>query len=131
MTPAFVFLHVGADTTLPTLLVRSLRAQHADAEIVQCTDTRTAAVAGVDSLHRHDGDASQLMTFRLESFAALQRRAPAVYLDTDMLCVAALDPGHMLGGAQVAVCSREFHREAVFNHRFADLDLGEYAGKTL
>jgi hypothetical protein len=129
--PAFVFLHVGPDAVMPSLLVRSLRAQHAEAEIIQCTDALTQPVAGVDTVRRHAGDITNLMTFRLESFAALERNAPAVYLDTDMLCLRPLDAQDMLGTADIAVCSREFHRDALFNPRFGNLDLGEYEGRTL
>lgn len=128
---AFVFLHVGPDATLPTLLVRSLRALHAEAEIIQCTDAHTDAVRGIDRLQRHDADPSNLMTFRLDCFAALGRDAPAVYLDTDMLCVRPLEPEKMLGDADVAVCSREFHRDSLLNIRFRDMDLSEYQGRTL
>jgi hypothetical protein len=128
---AFVFLHVGPDATLPTLLVRSLRALHADAEIIQCADAATRAVDGVDTLWRHDADISKLMTFRLESFAALGLRSPAVYLDTDMLCVQQLDPAGMLGQGEIAVCGREFHCNDLLNTQFRNMDLTEYTGKTL
>lgn len=130
MKPAFVFLHVGSDVDFPALLVKSLRALHGDAEIIQCSDRDTAAVAGVDGVKRLAGAATDLMTFRLASFAALDRREPALYLDTDMLCVQPLDPAALLGTCEVAVCSREFNRADVINTRFKGLDLGEYRGKT-
>lgn len=129
--PTFVFLHVGPDASLPALLVRSIRAVHGDAQIIQCSDHATAAVAGVDEVRRFEGDTTTLMTFRLASFAALEQPAPALYLDTDMLCVGPLEPQSMLGDCEVAVCSREFGRAALFNTRFGGLDLTEYAGKTI
>jgi hypothetical protein len=131
MTPVFVFLHVGHDPTLPTLLVRSLRAQHPVAEIIQCTDLRTERVEGVDMVSRQAGDTGNLMTFRLEGFAALGLRRPAFYLDTDMLCVRPLDLASVMAGVDVAVCRREYHRDGIFNVHIHDLDLSEYDGRTL
>jgi hypothetical protein len=131
MNPAFVFLHVGPDLALPTLLVRSLRAMHRRAEITQCSDKTTPVIDGVDAVSRLPGDTGNLMTFRLESFARLNRPGSALYLDTDMLCVKSLDPDASLNGCDVAVCSREFNREDALNTRFRGLDLSEYTGKTL
>jgi hypothetical protein len=131
MNPAFVFLHVGFDLTMPTLLVRSLRTVHGQAEIIQCSDQSSPVVGGVDAVHRIAGDTGNLMTFRLASFAGLNRSCPAFYLDTDMLCVKPLDPEASLDGCDVAVCSREFNRDDRLNLRFKGLDLSEYAGKTL
>lgn len=129
--PSFVFLHVGPDAALPALLVRSIRAVHGGARIVQCTDRHTLAVDGVDEVRRFEGDTTTLMTFRLACFAALEQPAAALYLDTDMLCVGPLQPQALLGDCEVAVCSREFDRTAPFNTRFGGLDLTEYTGKTL
>src|SRR5262245_32213390 len=97
MTPAFAFLHVGAAVALPRLLVRSIRALHPHAEIVQCTDEETPAIEGVDDVRRLDGAVGGLMTFRLASFAALARRGATMYMDTDMLCIRPLDPAAELG----------------------------------
>lgn len=131
MSAAFVFLHVGPAVEQPTLLVRSLRLFHPDAEVIQCTDRSTSEISGVSAVHRLEGDTSNLMTYRLASFAALERLEPALYLDTDMLCVAPIDPAAVLGGCDVAVCNREFSRGALINTRFNGLDLGEYEGRTL
>jgi len=125
VSAAFVFLHVGPANGFPTLLVRSIRAIQPDAEIIQCADAATPAVEGVSSVLRLDGDTSNLMTFRLASFAALNRSSPALYLDTDMLCVSRIDPEAALGECDVAVCSREFNCASSFNTGFAGLDLSE------
>ena len=44
----FAFLHVGNDISLPTLLVRSIRATNKNAVIYQCSDTGSPAAAGID-----------------------------------------------------------------------------------
>jgi len=131
MSPAFVFLHVGPAVEMPTLLVRSLRLFHPDAQVIQCTDLATPEISGVSAVNRVRGDTTHLMTYRLLSFARLQREEPALYMDTDMLCVAPIDPPNVLGGCDVAVCNREFSCGALINTRFNGLDLGEYEGRTL
>jgi hypothetical protein len=131
MSAAFVFLHVGPAAELPTLLVRSIRLFHENPEIVQCSDQTTLPVPGVTELRRFQGDTSNLMTFRLEAFAGLEWHGPALYLDTDMLCVAPIDPVGELLACDVAVCRRDFDRDAPFNARFGGLDLSEYEGRTL
>lgn len=131
MSATFVFLHVGPASGFPTLLVRSIRAIQPEAEIIQCTDATTSAIEGVNSVVRHAGDTSNLMTFRLQSFATLNHAKPALYLDTDMLCVSRIDPVAELGEFDVAVCRRDFNRASPFNTGFAGLDLSEYTNMTL
>ncbi len=131
MKPVFVFLHVDGDLTMPTLLVRSLRTAHEKAKIIQCSDHVTPTVEGVDETRRVAGDTRNLMTFRLASFATLDHNGPALYLDTDMLCVRSLDPETILDKSDVAVCRREFNCSQLLNPRFRGLDLSEYAGATL
>ena len=131
MSATFVFLHVGPASGFPTLLVRSIRAIQSDAEIIQCTDATTPVIEGVNSAARFAGDISNLMTFRLQSFATLNHAKPALYLDTDMLCVSRIDPVSELGECDVAVCHREFNCASPFNTGFAGLDLSEYTNMTL
>lgn len=127
--PVFVFLYVGDTTELPTILVRSIRAVQPAARIIQCSDPVTPAIEGVDQVARADGDISRLMTFRLRSFADLALAEPALYLDADMVCVRSIDPGLVLGDAQVAVCKREYGLKTPA--LYGAMDLSEYAGKTI
>ena len=66
----FIFLHVGLDIR-PYFLVKSIRKFFKEATIIQCTDLVTQKVDGVDEVIRHDGDTSNLMTFRLEVFSLI------------------------------------------------------------
>jgi hypothetical protein len=127
--PTFVFLYVGDTTELPTILVRSIRAVDPAAKIIQCSDLVTPAVEGVDRVARLDGDTSRLMTFRLQSFADLAIAEPAMYMDADMVCVRRIDPGLVLGDAQVAVCRREYGMKTPA--LYGAMDLSEYEGKTI
>lgn len=126
----FVFLHVGTDP-LVELLVRSINKTNRDATVIQCTDRQTGLVPGTTDVYRHDGDTSNLMTFRLEAFSALGLQEPTIYLDTDMLVLAELKPYDILGDADVACCERSFARDAPLNTSFRGMDLSEYRNKTL
>lgn len=117
--------------TIPTVLVRSLRAQHRSATIIQCSDEASPTVEGVDRVQRLEGDPALLMTFRLRSFATLGLAEPTMYLDTDMICVKPLDPAKIIGAADVAVCRREYDRDLTVNTNFRGMDLSSYSGRTL
>jgi len=94
----FAFLHVGSETTYAAILVRSIRAHHSGAEIIQCSDLQSPQIEGVDKVLRLAGDAAYLMTFRLMCFAAMEIPRPTLFLDTDMICAGAIDPTTALGG---------------------------------
>ncbi|MBT3305176.1 MAG: hypothetical protein HN377_01705 [Alphaproteobacteria bacterium] len=134
----FVFLHVGNDTDLATILVQSIRAQNSNARIIQCTDSETPSVNGADDVIRIDGDTGHLMVFRLQCFSQLGLEETALYLDTDMICVAEISPETFLDGCDAAVCERDFEKDALFraDHPHPDLTrqgwtFSEHEGKTL
>lgn len=130
---AFVFLHVGDDPTIPELLVKSIERliPFGTHHIVHCCDPNTPKVKGADFAYVHDGDPSNLMTFRLEAFAGLNMVKPAVYLDTDMLLLREIDPAAILGDADAVLCRRSLNTAIPFNHEFRGMDLSEYEGRTM
>jgi hypothetical protein len=85
------FLHVGADHTIPSIMVASVKAAMPGTEIVQMTDQATAPVPGVDSVVRQDWDGNKLMIYRLAHLAALGR-TECVVLDTDVVVQRSLAP---------------------------------------
>jgi len=52
----FVFFHVGADLSMPTKMVGSLKSVMPSAEVVMCTDEVTPKVDGVSEVKRSKGD---------------------------------------------------------------------------
>ncbi len=126
----FVFLHVGNDP-VGELLVQSIRRSNPNSRLIQCADPLTGQVTGTTDIYRHDGDISNLMTFRLQAFSALGLQEPAIYLDTDMLVLTKLDSEVILSGADVACCERSFGRDSLINTSFRGMNLSEYKGKTL
>jgi hypothetical protein len=130
-SPQFAFLHVGPDAERPALLVASLRRFHPEARIVHCADRNTPPVRGVDAVQRCDEDPAQLMSMRLSAFAELRFDTPTLFMDTDMLCVAPIDPSAALGAAEVAVCRREYRADDEFLADTWHIDLSEYKGMML
>lgn len=130
MPPRFVFLHVGKDPNTE-LMVSSILLTNPDAQIIQCSDGQTEGIRGVSQVFRLGSDVSNLMTYRLESFAKLNLQSPAIYLDTDMLILRAIDVIDFLGDSDAVCCKRTFGLDTVMNTTFKGMDLSEYADKTL
>ena len=125
----FIFLHVGLDIR-PYFLVKSIRKFFKEATIIQCTDLTTQKVEGVDELIRHDGDTSNLMTFRLEVFSLIDIKKQCVFLDTDMLVLKEFNLDNYFE-SDVVLCKRSFGLDSVFNTSFRGMDLSEYKNQTL
>lgn len=111
----FVFFHVGADISMPTKMVGSLKAVMPDAEVVMCTDEATPEIEGVNLFKRSQGNYQQLMYWRMRAFAEARITRPAMYIDTDMLFVLPVNPEALLAEREVVFCRRSFDREAKFN----------------
>ena len=84
------FVHVGPDTLLPRILVRSVRRVMPDAGVFQLTDEHTDALEGVDRVLRRPYDGVHLMTFRMAHLANLDP-CDAVFLDTDCIVERSLE----------------------------------------
>ncbi len=102
------------------------------ARIIQCSDSDSTAVRGVDQVFRVEGDSTQLMTFRLKAFRDLGLESPALYMDTDMLLLRPIDLGVILEKKDAVVCERSFKRNEKFGQlKFKNFVFECYAGKTL
>lgn len=85
------FFWVGQDVTIPTLLVRSIRAAFgADFRVHQLSDRETPKVEGVTT-HKKVKLSPHIMVARLEAYAALEVTEPTLFLDADMLVLRAFD----------------------------------------
>lgn len=76
------FLHVGEDSRLPELMVKSVLKAMPGAEIIQMTDMVTPQIKGVSSVVRKPYD-GYLMTFRMAHLAEL--KGEWITLDTDII----------------------------------------------
>lgn len=126
----FTFLHIGDDKRAE-MLVRSIRHFVPRSQIIQCSNSKDFAVPGIDQLYLHNGDTSNLMTFRLEAFANLRLNTPAVYLDTDILITQNFQIDDLISEYDLGVCRRSFNNDNSFNINFRGINLSEYKGKSL
>lgn len=85
------FVHVGLDTSVPRIMVASVRLAMPGARIVHLADEGTPAVEGADEVRRLAYDGVFLMPFRLRQFAELSP-CDAVFLDTDIVVQKDLTP---------------------------------------
>src|SRR5690349_3636664 len=80
-----VFFWVGADVSMPALMVRSVRRHFGDAlDVVQISDRATPSVPGA-SHHKTVNVSQNIMVARLEGYSSLPVKEPTLYLDCDML----------------------------------------------
>lgn len=129
--PRFVFFHVGDNVAVPQNMVNSIRANMPNAYIIMCTDHETPRVDGVDETIMGTYDRTKLMEARLKAFSDALVEVPAMYIDTDMLFQAPVNPTELLGNKDVMVCRRSFHRDALFNTKMTGFDMSEYEGDTM
>jgi hypothetical protein len=131
MVATFVFFHVGPDIEQAEMLVRSIRATNPECAIIQCSSEDTPEIQGVTRVSRSQGDPNNLMTYRLFAFASLGLTHPAIYLDTDMLVLAAIAPDGLLGEFDVALCRRDFDRELLHSGSQRGVDFPEHRHRPL
>lgn len=127
----FCFFHIGDDIRQPQMLVDSIKKFNNHSEVIHCTDAISPNINGVDQRLEFKGNPSELMTFRLKSFAYSDIGEPAIYLDTDMLCLKKFSPTRILGKKDFYVCERVFNKNAVFNEKFRGMNYSEYRHMTL
>jgi len=122
----YVFFFVGDDVSQPQMLVDTIRWVDPNSEVVHCADAGTPHIAGVSRRAEVKGDRARLMTYRLKAFAESGVDRPAIYVDTDMLCLRAIDSVALSRQYPVRFCSRQFAVDAPFNGRFRGMDFTEY-----
>jgi len=85
------FFWIGPDTTIPTLLVRSIRTAFGPQfNVIQLSDRNTPRVEGVTA-HKQFKLSPHIMVARLEAYAALSLTAPTLFVDADMLVLRPFD----------------------------------------
>lgn len=127
----YAFFYVGNDISQPQMLVDSIRWVDWQAEIVHCTDAGTPQINGVSRRVEVDGDRRRLMTYRLRAFRESGINRPAIYIDTDMLCIRPIDAAALCTEHPIRFCTRQFSVDAAFNGRFGGMDFMEYDQRPL
>ncbi len=127
----FCFFHIGPDISQPQMLVNSIRKFNLEAEIIYCTNDSSPEINGITTRLNFNGNSNQIILFRLKSFASSRINEPAIYLDTDMLCLKKFDPAVFLGKKDLYICERSFGKSALFNGKFRGMNYLEYDQKPL
>lgn len=127
-----VFFHVGDDVEMPAMLVASIKATNPRAAITQLTDLTSPIVRGVHTVHRNPITRDALMMARADAYARLKPTgALRLFIDTDMLVVNEIDANHFSEQMEIYLCRRHFNRNSLVSINFRDMNMREYAGKTL
>lgn len=124
--PTFCFFHIGSDISCPQMLVNSIRKFNTNPEIIYCTDSQSPDIKGVTHRLNFDGSPNEIMAFRLDSFAKSGINRPAIYLDTDMLCLKTFNPATVLENKDLYICERSFGKSLLFNGNFRGMNYLEY-----
>ena len=81
--------------------VSSIKKNHPDANIVQCTDLNTPKVDGTNMIIRENIDQNKIMEARIFLYSKLNFNTTSVFLDTDMLLVQKIPFGLFIDKAHV------------------------------
>jgi len=127
----YVFFYVGDDISQPEMLAESISIADPTAEIIHCSDESTPVVEFVTQRCNFKSDRQRLMSSRLQAFAELGLNEPAIYVDTDMLCMKAIAARTLTKDVKARFCVREFNLDWSFNGNFGGLDFNEYDKKPL
>lgn len=127
----FVFFHVGDDISAPQKMVKSILRYNPNANVIMCTDKDTPDVMGVTDRKEFELNRDELMTSRLKAFAELRFADPALYIDTDMIFVDQVNVRELLGDNEIAMCRREFAKDAIFNVEQRGMRFDEYKDKPI
>ena len=122
----YVFFYVGDDISQPKMLAESIFIADPTAEIIHCSDESTPVVEFATQRFNFKSDRQRLMSSRLEAFAGLGLKEPAIYVDTDMLCMRPINASELTKNCTVRFCERQFNLDWEFNGNFAGMDFTEY-----
>jgi len=85
------FFWIGMDTSIPSLLVKSIRhSMGFETEVVQISDPHTPAIDGVTHVKRLKVTPRDMVA-RLQGYSSLNVREPTLFLDADMLVLRDFD----------------------------------------
>ena len=130
-----VFLHItnpkDPESLIPTYFVKSVKKFCENPNIIQVTDKETKAISGVNEVVRIGGDIQKIMVFRLNAFYELKLYKQTFYMDTDMIFIKKFKIKNVFNEDKIVLLERNFMNNAMLNVKFNDMDLTEYAGKTL
>ena len=130
----FVFFHVGNEPNYLKMVqkfVDSIHETNANATVVMVSDAETPTVNNVSQRINVKADRNEVMLARLKGYEAAGITEPAIYTDTDMIVLAAINPEKLLADHRVVFCERSFSRNSWFNPNYNGMDMSEHFGKKM
>ncbi len=88
--------------------ISSIKKNHPNANIIQCTDLHTPKVDGTNMIFREKIDQNKIMEARIFLYSKLDLNTLSVFLDTDMLLVRKIPFELFAGKANIFLLKRSF-----------------------
>ena len=98
--------------------VSSIKKNHPDVNIVQCTDLNTPKVDGTNMILRENIDQNKMMEARIFLYSKLNFNTTSIFLDTDMLLVRKIPIESFIDKANIFLLKRSFNLEGKPPERF-------------
>lgn len=92
--------------------VSSIKKNHPNSNIIQCTDLDTPKINGTDIIFREKIDQRKIMEARIFLYSKLKLNSISIYLDTDMLLVRKIPYKLFIDEADVFLLKRSFDLNA-------------------
>ena len=104
-------LHIQSEEDV-SYFISSIKKNHPDANIVQCTDLKTPKIDGTNMILRENIDQNKIMEARIFLYSKLNFNTTSVFLDTDMLLVQKIPFKLFIDKADVFFLKRSFNLES-------------------
>ncbi len=94
-----------------SLFISSIKRNHPESKIIQCSDFYTPKIEGIDKILRKKINLDKIMEERIAFYSTLKLSDPSVFLDTDMLLVKKIPLDQFLDKADVFLLKRSYDVE--------------------
>ena len=91
--------------------INSIKINHPNCDIIQCTNFTTPKIDGVNKIFRHEVDQNKIMESRIYAYSKLNLESPSIFLDTDMLLIKRIPFELFIKQADVFLLKRSFDLE--------------------
>ena len=111
--------------------IDSIKKNHPESKILQCTDLNSPKITGVDEVFRFNINQNKIMEGRIFAYSKLNLNEPSLYLDTDMLIIKKIPFNLFIDKAEVILLNRSFNKESLIPEVFRGQTYKEHNNGTL
>ena len=123
-------LHIQSEEDV-SYFISSIKKNHPEANIVQCTDLKTPKINGTNMVLRENIDQTKIMEARIFLYSKLNFNTLSVFLDTDMLLLRKIPFELLIEKANVFLLKRSFNLDAEPPQKFRGQNYDEHENGTL